>query len=64
MERNREAFHRRHFPSATLSPDMFAMTLNTAEIDEERLIQVILPLLVEKPAAAPRASPDAAASAF
>ena len=47
-DRNREAFYRRYFSEWRLTPDVFTMTLNTAPIDEERMIDAILPLIVAR----------------
>jgi cytidylate kinase len=38
----REAFYRRHWPGESLAPETFDMVLNTAQLDTDALIQVIV----------------------
>lgn len=45
IDRNREAFYRRYWPSKTIAPETFTLTLNTAELSETQLVECLLPLL-------------------
>lgn len=44
-DKNREMFYRHFFPHQPLTPEMFALTLNTAEMKEEEMIRCIVPLV-------------------
>ena len=44
-DRARETFHRRYWPGSALLPEIFTITLNTAAVPEETLIECILPLI-------------------
>lgn len=44
-ERNREAFHRRHWPRQPLTPERFTITLNSASLSQEEMINCLVPLL-------------------
>ncbi|QOV88959.1 cytidylate kinase-like family protein [Humisphaera borealis] len=46
LDHDREAFYRRYWPSASLSPDRFTLTINTAGLNEETLAEVVKPLIV------------------
>jgi cytidylate kinase len=45
MERRREAFYKQFFPREVMGPEVFALTLNTALIAEDKLVDCILPLV-------------------
>ncbi len=44
-DRNRDAFYRRYWPGEVLSPQTFTLTLNTAEIDDQTLVDCLIPLI-------------------
>jgi hypothetical protein len=44
MERSRRSFRRRFWPNQNWTPDFFAATLNTAALDQHRLIEAALAL--------------------
>lgn len=46
IDRNREAFYRRHFPNVPLRPELFTLTLNTAVLDEAAMSDVVLRLVL------------------
>jgi hypothetical protein len=45
LDKQRSAFFGRFWPGRPLAPDLFAAVLNAAELDEERLVQVIAAML-------------------
>jgi hypothetical protein len=45
VDRNREAFYRRHWPDKVLTPETFTVTLNTAGLTEEQMVAAVLPLI-------------------
>jgi len=45
LDRSREAFYQRYWPGASLMPETFALTLNMACLNEEQVIECLLPLL-------------------
>lgn len=46
VDHNRAAFYRRYWPGRPLVPEAFAMTLNTAAIDEARLVMCVAAVAV------------------
>lgn len=52
LDEARRAFYKRYLNAPGLTPDMFTMTLNTAAISEEQMVQCIEPLVVVQHAAA------------
>lgn len=46
-ERNRNAFFKRYWPNESLGPESFALTINVAAMDEERMVDCILPLVTQ-----------------
>jgi hypothetical protein len=58
LDHDREAFHHRYWRGKALLPEVFTITLNTAAMSEEQMVDCVLPLIpvgkptgVEKPAA-------------
>jgi cytidylate kinase len=45
IDRRRSEFYRRYWPGKVISPDAFSMTLNSAEMDVEELVECVLPLI-------------------
>jgi cytidylate kinase len=45
IDRERETFHHRYWPKRALLPEIFTITLNAEQIDEERMVDCILPLI-------------------
>jgi len=41
LEHNRQSFYRRYWPTETLGPDTFALTVNTAQIDPPAMIEML-----------------------
>lgn len=48
LERNRQAFCKRHWPNESLSPENFALTINTAEVDLATMILTVQSLVRER----------------
>jgi len=48
LERNRRKFFKMHWPSKTLAPDTFALTINTAEVQVPSIVQMLLALAQQK----------------
>lgn len=48
IERNREAFYRRHWPGKSLGPETFTMTLNSAELTNDEMVDCVVPLVVAR----------------
>jgi cytidylate kinase len=48
MDRNREMFYSRHWPGKTLNPETFSMTLNSAELSVDEMIDCVLPLVQQR----------------
>ena len=46
LDRNRESFYRRYWPNHPLDAEMFHMTLNTANLTEQQVVECMLPLIV------------------
>ncbi len=46
IDKNRDAFYRRHFPDVPIRPDLFTLTLNTRALDEAAMTDVILRLVL------------------
>lgn len=44
-DHEREAFHRRYWRGRALSPELFTITLNTASVTDEQLVDCVLPLI-------------------
>jgi len=45
IDRHRETFHRRYWAEKALLPEIFTITLNSAKIDEQRMVDCIVPLI-------------------
>jgi len=45
LDRQREALHRRFWHAKALSPEVFTVTLNTAAVGDEQLVDCVLPLI-------------------
>jgi len=45
LDKSRETFYRKYWPDAVLAPDLFTVTLNTAQLSEEQMIECLLPLI-------------------
>lgn len=60
QERNREAFYARYWPERQLTSELFHLTLNAARMDEQQMVDCILPLVREQRRAAMMAQPAAA----
>jgi cytidylate kinase len=54
LERNRQAFYKHYWPSETLAPETFALTVNTAVVDIPTMIQMIAVLVQSKVSAMAR----------
>lgn len=48
IERNRDAFYRRHWPGKSLGPETFTLTLNSAELTYDELVECVVPLIVAR----------------
>jgi cytidylate kinase len=46
LDRSRESFYRRHWPTHPLTAELFTVTFNTANLSEEQLAECVLPLVV------------------
>ena len=56
IDHDREAFYRRYWPSASLSPERFTLTINTAGLSETTLAEIVKPLIVARLRAATMAA--------
>jgi hypothetical protein len=45
IDRHRETFHRRYWSDKALLPEIFTVTLNAAQVEDERMADCILPLI-------------------
>jgi cytidylate kinase len=45
IDRRRSEFYRRYWPGKVISPDTFTMTLNSAEMSLDELVECVLPLI-------------------
>lgn len=45
VDENREHFYRRHWPHRELRPESFTLTINTEPVDEEAMVDAIVPLI-------------------
>jgi cytidylate kinase len=45
IDRNREAFYHRHWPTKRVNPEAFCLTINTAAMSDEQIVACLLPLL-------------------
>ncbi|HVT87599.1 MAG TPA: cytidylate kinase-like family protein [Tepidisphaeraceae bacterium] len=45
IERNRRAFYRRYWPNESLSPENFTLTLNTAKMDSNQMVNILTTLI-------------------
>ena len=45
IDKHREAFHQRYWPEKALLPEIFTLTLNTAKIEEPRMVDCTVPLI-------------------
>ena len=52
LDRNRESFYRRYWPTHPLASEMFTVTLNTANLAETQLAECLMPLIVPRAARA------------
>ena len=50
LDRHRETFHRRYWHDRALLPEIFTLTLNTAALGDQQMVDCVLPLI-------PRAAP-------
>ena len=48
LDRQRNAFYHRYWPSEVLSAESFTLTINTAVADEEWAVQSVIPLILRK----------------
>lgn len=46
LDHQRAAFYKRFWPKNTFTPDAFTLTINTANADEQRAVECILPLVL------------------
>jgi hypothetical protein len=60
LDRDRDAFHRRHSPGKTLLPEIFTITLNAASLSDDQMISCVLPLVRPQPCDAASGQTDAA----
>jgi len=51
IDQYREAFHRRFWKDKALLPEIFTLTLNTAALTEQQMVECVLPLIPRPPAA-------------
>jgi cytidylate kinase len=51
LEHNRQAFYRHYWPNETLSPETFALTINTAVVETPTMIEMITALVKSRVAA-------------
>lgn len=56
-DRNREQFFRRFWPDKKLSPELFTLTINTADLTDRQIVECVLPLVLH---ASERAEADEA----
>lgn len=45
IDKYREEFHRRYWPEKAMLPEIFTITLNSEQVDEEQMVECILPLV-------------------
>jgi len=50
LDRNRESFYQRYWPTHPLSSEMFTVTLNTANLSEDQLAECLIPLVAPRAA--------------
>jgi cytidylate kinase len=48
IDHNRHAFYHRYWPGKNISPENFAVTLNTAELSDSQMVAALLPLIIGK----------------
>lgn len=48
VEKNRRAFFKMHWPQYSLDPEMFALTINTAEVDTATIVQMLRALVQQR----------------
>jgi hypothetical protein len=45
IDKNRAAFYRRHWPSESLAPERFTITINTAEVVDDAIVDCLMPIV-------------------
>ena len=63
LDRYRETFHRRYWHDKALLPEIFTLTINSARVDEDRMVECVVPLIPKSAPVAARGAPDAAPQA-
>jgi len=53
IDRSRSDFYRRYWPSKTIEPQTFTMTLNSAELSVDELVECVLPVIRSREGASP-----------
>lgn len=48
IERNRDAFYRRHWPGKSLGPEAFTLTLNSSELTCEEMVDCVLQMIASR----------------
>ena len=48
-ENNRRSFYRRFFPKTDVTPEVFTVTLNVAQVPDETAVEVLMPLIERAP---------------
>lgn len=48
IEHNRRAFYRRYWPGRKLLPEMFTLTINTAALADEEMVDCLVPLVLAR----------------
>jgi hypothetical protein len=63
LDRYRETFHRRYWPDHALLPEIFTLTLNSAQVEVAQMVECIVPLIPQSPATPTRVDIPAATAA-
>jgi cytidylate kinase len=48
LEHNRQAFYRHYWPNEAIRPEIFTLTLNTAEVDSTTMVDMLMSLVRQK----------------
>ena len=48
MDKNRRRFYQRHFPKHQVTPEAFTLTLNTAQLSDQEMVDMLLPRILSR----------------
>jgi hypothetical protein len=63
LEKARASFYHRYWPTQSLCPERFTLTLNTAEIDDQSMVECVTPLVRRPRATTPNPTLKGASNA-